>query len=101
LIVRFQWPTPEAAESAHDHVRYPWVDSSVRHAVALLAPDQATEYIRQVRHQYRSDVRERAHTVLEADLGAGVDAIHDARAGRAMAGAGGGRKRGVGERPDE
>jgi hypothetical protein len=82
---------------------YPWVTEDVRSAVELLTADQATEFIREVRAQYRADHRERVHTVAECDLPAaiGVDAIHDARVGRARAGAGGGRKRGVGDRPDE
>jgi hypothetical protein len=50
---------------------FPWVDSGVRLAVRHLGPDQVDEYIREVRRQYRADVRERAHTILEADLGAG------------------------------
>jgi hypothetical protein len=76
---------------------FPWVDATVRRAVELLAPDQAAELIRLVRAQYRADVRERAHTILEAELGAEPHAIADKRAGRAR---GGGRKRCVGEQPD-
>jgi hypothetical protein len=73
---------------------YRWVDSSVRLALRHLAPDQATAYIREVRHEYRADVRDRAHTILESDLGADPARIADARSARARAGAGGGRKRG-------
>jgi hypothetical protein len=80
---------------------YPWATDAVRRAVELLAPDQAAEYIREVRAQYRRDLRERAHTILEADLGAEPHAIADKRAARARAGAGGGRKRRIGEQPDD
>ena len=90
MIVRFHWPTPEAAESAHDHVRYPWIDSSVRLAVRHLAPDQEAEYVRLVPRRIPV-VRERAHTVLEADAGDPA-AIADAWSARGRTGPGGGRK---------
>jgi hypothetical protein len=82
---------------------FPWVTPEVRRAVELLTADQAAEYIREVRAQYRSEMRERAHTIAECDLPAavGVDAIHDARAGRARAGAGGGRRRGPDKGTDD
>jgi hypothetical protein len=75
----------------------------VRRTVELLTADQAAAFIREVRAQYRADTRERAHTIAECDLpaAAGVDAIHDARAGRARAGAGGGRRRGPDKATDD
>jgi hypothetical protein len=75
---------------------FPWATPDVRQAVELLTPAQAAAYIREVRRQYRADQRERAHTVLEADLGADAHAIADARTARSHAGTGGGRRR----RPD-
>jgi hypothetical protein len=92
----------------------PWLTRDVADAILALTgaatiaaafqslTPEGVEFIRVVRAQYRSDVRERAHTILEADLGADATGVHDARAGRARAGAGGGRKRGgVGERPED
>ena len=79
------------AESAHDHARHPWIDGSIRLAVRQLAPDQAAEYIRLVPRRVPI-VRERAHTLFEADAGDPA-AIADAWSGRGRTGPGGGRKR--------
>jgi hypothetical protein len=77
-----------AASEAATLGPWAWASPDVRLAVRHLAPDQVDEYIREVRRQYRADVRERAHTVLEADLGADPAGIADARSARARAGAG-------------
>jgi hypothetical protein len=80
---------------------YVWVTPDVRAAFELLDPEQRAAYVKLVRAQYRSDVRERAHAIVEADLGSSPASIADGRLARSTAGAGGGLKRGVGEQPEQ
>jgi hypothetical protein len=89
----------------------PWLTRDVADAVLALTgaatlgaafqslTPEGVEFIRVVRAQYRSDVRERKHTIVEADLGADPAGVADARTARAMAGPGGGHRCGV-ERAD-
>jgi hypothetical protein len=95
-----------AARKGGSTRRPPWLTRDVADAImaftgtATLAAafdaltPQATAYIREVRAQYRSDVRERSHTVTEADLPhESIDRIVSARQARQTRGAGGGRHR--------
>jgi hypothetical protein len=98
---------PSAASRGVGGKRPPWLTRDVADAIlaltgaatltaafAALTP-QAAAYIREVRAQYRSDVRERTNTTLEADLpnGSTVERIASARLARQQKGAGGGRRR--------